>query len=185
MAMSGSTRRKIRTAAKKDVAIRQATLDDLPTLCELYQITAARDDFLIRPLAYYQQAWQTFMQAGLAQAWLAEYNGQALAQLILFHFGARCWYFYGASSNRERQRMPNYALQWTAMQWAKAQGCALYDLWGAPDVFDESDRLWGVYQFKRGFRGQLVRHIGAWDYAPHPRLYAAYEKWLPRLRALF
>ena len=40
------------------------------------------------------------------------------------------------------------------MKWAKAQGYATYDMWGAPDRFDESDSLWGVYQFKRGFRGQ-------------------------------
>ena len=67
------------------------------------------------------------------------------------------------------------------MQWAKAQGCTIYDMWGAPDVFDESDPLWGVYVFKRGFRGTVARRIGAWDYAPQPRLYSAYEGLMPRL----
>jgi len=77
--------------------------------------------------------------------------------------------------------MPNYLLQWEAIKWAKSQGYAIYDMWGAPDFFDESDSLWGVYQFKRGFRGQVLRHIGAWDYAPRPRLYEAYAKLAPRL----
>ena len=181
MAMSGNTRRKIRTAAKKGVTIRSAADEDLSTLYELYRITAERDGFLIRPFDYYRRAWQAFMQAGLAHALIAEYQGKPIAQVILFHFGRRCWYFFGASKNEERQRMPNYMLQWEAIKWAKAQGYAVYDLWGAPDVFDESDGMWGVYQFKRGFRGRVVRHIGAWDYAPRPWLYGAYTKLAPRL----
>ncbi len=183
-AMSGNTRRKIRSAAKKGIQSRAAGAEDLKILYELYQTTAARDGFLIRPYYYYQRAWQAFMRAGLAHALIAEYAGEAIAHVILFHFGATCWYFYGASSNRERQRMPNYLLQWEAIKWAKARGCAVYDMWGAPDVFDESDSMWGVYQFKRGFRGQVVQHIGAWDYAPRPWLYDAYVKFAPRLMRL-
>ena len=123
------------------------------------------------------------MEAGLAHAFIAEYEGQPIAHLILFHFGRKCWYFYGASSDLERERMPNYALQWAAIRWAKAQGYALYDMWGAPDHFNESDRMWGVYEFKRGFRGSVTRHIGAWDYAPYPLLYRTYAEAWPRLRA--
>ena len=180
-AMSGNTRRKIRAAAKKGVVIRPAAIDDLPLLYNLYRVTGKRDNFLIRPLDYYQRAWREFMSAGLAHALIAQYKGNAIAHVILFHFGRTCWYFYGASSNEERQRMPNYALQWAALKWAKAQGYAVYDMWGAPDVFNESDPLWGVYQFKRGFRGKLIRHIGAWDFAPQPWLYHSYAKLAPRL----
>ena len=183
-AMSGNTRRKVRLAQKKGVEIRPATVEDLPLLYQLYRVTGERDKFLIRPLEYYQRAWREFMSAGLAHGLIAEYRGQALAHVILFHFGRKCWYFYGASSNEERGRMPNYALQWEAIKWAQAQGYAVYDMWGAPDVFDESDRMWGVYQFKRGFRGQLVRHIGAWDFAPQPWLYHTYAGVMPRLLSL-
>ncbi len=180
-ALSGNTRRKVRVAAKKGVTIRSASLADLPLLYELYRLTSERDNFFIRPFAYYEQAWQAFMQAGLAHALIAEYNGAAIAHVILFHFGRKCWYFYGASANAERQRMPNYALQWAALQWAQARGYAVYDMWGAPNVFDESDTMWGVYQFKRGFRGTLLRHVGAWDFAPQPLLYYLYGQLEPRL----
>ena len=181
MNMSGNTRRKVRTADKKGVTIRSASLDDLPILYDLYQVTGERDHFLIRPFDYYKRAWQTFMEAGLAHALIAEYEGKPIAHVILFHFGRKCWYFYGASSNEERNRMPNYALQWEAMKWAKAKGYKTYDMWGAPDVFDESDSMWGVYQFKQGFRGQVVRHIGAWDYAPSQLLYQGYTNIMPRI----
>ena len=183
-AMSGNTRRKIRVATKKGVTIRAGSIDDLPLLYQLYRVTGERDGFLIRPFDYYQRAWEEFMRNGLAHALIAEYGGKAIAQVILFHFGRKCWYFYGASSNKERERMPNYALQWEAIKWAKAQGYAAYDMWGAPEVFDKSDGMWGVYQFKRGFRGKLIRHIGAWDFAPHPTLFYIYSKVVSQILAV-
>lgn len=182
MGMSQNTRRKVRQAYKKDVQIRPAGLDDLPVLYELYRETGERDGFLTRPFAYYRDAWQTMMQAGHAQAFLAYYQDCPIAHVILYVFGRKCWYFYGASTDEERSRMPNYALQWEAIKWAKAHGCEVYDFWGAPDVFDETDRMWGVYRFKRGFRGAVTRTIGAWDYAPNRLLYRAAVDLLPWLR---
>ena len=63
---------------------------------------------------------------------------------------------------------------------ARAQGAGVYDFWGAPDVFDESDRLWGVWRFKAGFNGEVVRFIGAWDYTSRPLLYRLYTQAIPR-----
>jgi len=177
--MSGNTRRKVRIAGRKGVAVRDGTIADLHILYDLYRITGQRDGFIIRSLSYYEQAWRAFIEAGLAHALIAEVDGRAIAHVILFHFGRKCWYFYGASSNEERQRMPNYLLQWEAMRWAKSRGYAVYDMWGAPDVFDESDAMWGVYQFKRGFRGTVTRYIGAYDYSPSTMLYAGYTKLWP------
>ena len=63
------------------------------------------------------------------------------------------------------------------MRWARARGCLTYDLWGVPDedeatleanFKDRDDGLWGVYRFKRGFGGQIVRHIGAWAHVYKP-----------------
>lgn len=178
-----NARRKVRIAEREGVRVRTGTTDDLPLLYRLYRETGERDRFLIRPAAYYEQAWRMFMEAGLAQPLIAEFDGSAIAHVILFHFGRKCWYFYGASSNAHRDKMPNYLLQWEAIRWAKAHGCTTYDLWGAPNQFIESDPLWGVYNFKRGFRGMVTRHVGAWDYAPTPWLYRAYAELMPRLRA--
>ncbi len=181
MAMSGNTRRKVRLAYRRDVTVRSATPDDLDTLYRLYETTGDRNDFLVRPKAYYATLWREFMERDLAHALIAEYNGQPIAHVILFHFGKTCWYFFGASSNAERNRMPNYALQWEAIKWAQSRGYEVYDMWGAPDVFDDSDEMWGVYRFKRGFRGTVERRPGAWDYAPYPLLYNAYKHSYPRL----
>lgn len=178
--MSQSTRRKVRIAEREGVTVRLGTVNDLPLLYDLYRVTGERDNFLIRPSSYYEQAWRVFIEGGLAHPLIAEADGKAIAQVILFHFGKKCWYFYGASSDDQRDKMPNYLLQWEAMRWAKQHGYTTYDMWGAPNVFNEADPLWGVYNFKRGFRGIVTRHIGAWDYVPYPILYRAFEELYPR-----
>jgi hypothetical protein len=50
----------------------------------------------------------------------------------------------------------------------RKRGVTNYDLWGAPDRFDESEPMWGVYRFKEGLGGEVVRFIGAWDYPVNP-----------------
>jgi lipid II:glycine glycyltransferase (peptidoglycan interpeptide bridge formation enzyme) len=182
-AMGQGKRRKVRYGPKHGVTVRPATLEDLPLLYRLYAETGQRDGFLTRPYEYYADEWGTMLRANLAHALIAEVSGTPVAHVILFHFGRKCWYFYGASvsDNEMRRLMPTDLLQWEAMRWAKAQGYAVYDLWGAPNEFTESDPMWGVYQFKRDFGGTVTRYIGAWDYAPIPILYTLYERVMPRI----
>ena len=183
-AMHHKTRYNIRLAGRKGVAIREGDLGDLDLLYDMYRETAQRDGFIIRPLEYYGDAWGSFVQAGLGQPLIADVEGQPVAALILFHFGKTAYYFYGMSRNAHRDKMPNHLLQWEAMRWAKRRGCATYDLWGAPDVLDESDPMYGVYRFKQGLGAQFVRHIGAWDYTASRSLYWLYAAARPRVVAL-
>jgi lipid II:glycine glycyltransferase (peptidoglycan interpeptide bridge formation enzyme) len=67
------------------------------------------------------------------------------------------------------------------MRWAQARGCSVYDLWGAPDVFDERDSMWGVFRFKEGLGGQVIRTLGAWDFVPNRLWYAMYTKVMPKV----
>ena len=88
---------------------------------------------------------------------------------------------YGMSGEAHREKMPSYLLQWQAIRWAKDAGCRIYDLWGAPNVFEPQDPMWGVYRFKKGLGGEVVRYIGAWDLPLRPRLYWLYTVLLPRI----
>jgi len=182
-AMKPKTRYNIRLAARRGVTVRHGTLADLPDFYDMYAETGQRDGFIVRPPAYYHDAWGQFLEAGRAQMLLAEHEGQLLAGLILFTFGATAWYMYGASIGQRRDVMPNHLLQWEAIRLAQRQGCTVYDMWGAPDVLDESDRLWGVYRFKAGFGAQFVRRIGAWDFPVNRVIYALYMMLMPRYLA--
>jgi peptidoglycan pentaglycine glycine transferase (the first glycine) len=179
--MKQKTRYNLRLAERKGVSVRAADLADFPLLYQMYAETSVRDGFVIRDQAYYQKVWQTFMQAGMAQALIAEAAGEPIAGLFLFTFAGRAWYLYGMSFGAQREKMPNYLLQWEAIRRAKHQNCSTYDLWGAPDHFDEADAMWGVYRFKVGLGGETVRQLGAWDLPVRPNLYRLYTQILPRI----
>lgn len=181
-AMKSKWRYNIRLAGRKGVTVRVGTPDELAAFYPMVAETAARDGFLIRPEAYYRDVWQRFLETDQAELLLASVGDESVAGLVLFYNGRTAWYMYGASTGEHRPLMPNHLLQWTAIERAKAQGCTRYDLWGAPDVFDESDRMWGVYRFKRGFGGQVVQGLGAFDYPVNRPLYWAFTAALPRLR---
>ncbi len=174
-------RYNLHLAQRKGVSVRTGSDEDLPGLYRMYAETAVRDGFVIRPEEYYLAVWRTFMRRGMATPLVAEVEGQVVASLVLFHFAGRAWYLYGMSRQLHREMMPNYLLQWHAMQLAAGLGCKNYDLWGAPDRFDESDSMWGVYRFKEGMGGQVIRLVGAWDYPVHFWSYSAYTRLLPRL----
>lgn len=184
--MKSKTRYNIRLAQRKGVSVRLGTEKDVATFFELLQVTSRRAEFGIHTRSYYSQAWRLFAHQDAVALLLADYKGQALAAIMVFRLGSKAWYMYGASSDEERQRMPTYLVQWEAMRWAKARGCATYDLWGIPDIDEhdigadmaEAERrgvlsagMGGLYRFKRGFGGREVRYIGAYDYVYNRPLY--------------
>lgn len=181
--MKQKTRYNIRLAERKGVTVRQGTVADLSAFIRLMRATGERDGFGIHAPEYYRRAYEVFAPNDVALL-LAEYEQRPLSAVMVFKNGSRAAYLYGASSDEERNRMPNYAVQWAAIQWAKAQGCTTYDLWGLPDAAPEeleaqfatrSDGLWGVYRFKRGFGGPIRRTVGAVDRIYNQRTHKLYQ----------
>lgn len=185
--MKQKTRYNIRLAQRKDVVVEYSS--DVNLFYRMMLATGERDGFGVHSLAYYQRVFDLFAPKGMCVLIIAKYQQTPLAGLMAFAFGQRAWYFYGASSNEERNRMPTYLLQWEAMRWAATRGCTVYDLWGIPDEDEEvlesqfserEDGLWGVYRFKRGFGGQIRRSAGAWDRVYQPLLYKVYQQFIGR-----
>ena len=181
--MKQKTRYNIRLAEKKGVNLRVGNQEDLGMLYKMYAETSIRDGFVIRDEDYYKTVWNLFMKAGSPACvpLIADVNGEPVAAIFVFYFAERAYYVYGMSRDKHREKMPTYLLQWEAIKRAKTMGCRVYDLWGAPDVLDESDSMWGVYRFKEGLGGKVVRTLGAWDFAPHPFWYKLYSEIIPRL----
>ena len=167
--------------------MREGTAADLPAIQRLMDVTGERDGFGTHNAEYHAAATAIFQPAGLMTWLLAEAEGEMLAAVAVFTLGTRAWYMWGASGESGRNLMPNHALQWAALRWAKARGCTVYDLWGIPDevganpdAYAEPESwgeggLWGVYRFKQGFGGQVVRYTGAWDMPLSKPGYALYQ----------
>jgi lipid II:glycine glycyltransferase (peptidoglycan interpeptide bridge formation enzyme) len=186
-AMKQKTRYNIRLAEKRGVSVRTGTADDLPALYRMYATTSERDGFAIRNEGYYRKVWETFMRPRAsreeprAEPLIAEVKGQAVAAIFVFYFAKRAYYIYGMSGQAHRDKMPNHLLQWEAVKHAKRLGCTHYDLWGAPDIFDESDPMWSVFRFKGGLGGEVVRTLGAWDFPANSFWYPIFTRLLPRI----
>ncbi len=177
MTMKPKTRYNIRLSERKGVAVREGSVADVETYYSLMEVTGERDEFGVHTLGYYRKALELFAPEGQVALLLAEHEGEPLAGLMVFAVGEKSWYIYGASSDQHRNLMPAYAIQWAAIRWARSRGCTTYDLWGIPDADEEtleaefterSDGLWGVYRFKRGFGGDVVRYTGLWERALNP-----------------
>jgi lipid II:glycine glycyltransferase (peptidoglycan interpeptide bridge formation enzyme) len=179
--MKQKTRYNIRLSDRKGVKVRVGNKSDFEELFKLYAVTALRDNFVIRSKHYYMNLWTKFYDEGLCEPIIAEMDGEILAAVIIYFYSGKAYYVYGMSSEKNRNLMATYLLQWKAIQRAKEKKCKMYDFWGAPDELNENDRMWGVYKFKLGFGGIFVRTVGAWDFPTNKVGYTIYNFVLPKL----
>ena len=199
-AMKSKTRYNIRLAAKKGVEISTARCEELDSaLSEWYRLyveTARRDRITLHGEDYYRTLFSLAASygQGAAEMYLltARHEGELLAGIIVAVKGEGAWYLYGASSDRKRNLMPSYGLQWRAIRLARERGCLFYDLFGIPPSEDPRHPMHGLFRFKTGFGGRVLNRPGCYDVALRPlpyRLYsgaeglrrAYYRRWRKRL----
>jgi hypothetical protein len=186
-AMKPKTRYNIGLAAKKGVTVRRAGEGELDVFYRLLSETARRDGIAVRGIEYYRSLFELARNYGGGgrfgkgpengpgvpaapdmRLYLAEHEGEALAAIVTLFRGNGAVYLYGASSNHKRNLMAPYALQWKAMEDARAAGCTVYDLFGIPPDDDPGHPMAGLYRFKTGFGGRIIRRPGSWDYTLKP-----------------
>ena len=171
------TRYNIRLSEKKGVRIREASNEEgIEIFYKIYRETCRRDVFLIHPKSYYLKLKGALIDRRMANVFIADFQGQPIAALFAFRFGSRVWYMYGASSNEFRNVMPNHALHWHLIKWAKEKGLKVYDLWGAPLDPAADHPLFGVFRFKKGFNGESKSWIGAYDLPFDDLTYTLFDK---------
>lgn len=166
--MKPKTRYNIRLAQRKGVQVRRAGMEQIDIWYELYKDTAHRNGLFVNGIEYFAsviaaRADDTSSPAHV-ELLIAELDGVPLAAMFLVIAEHRGTYLYGASSSEKRNCMPTYALQWEAIQLSKTFGCTEYDMFGVSPGPQPSHPMFGLYQFKTGFGGELFHHLGCWDY---------------------
>ncbi len=191
--MSKGHRADIRRAAREGVVVQSGVSElQFQTFYAILEQTSRRNQFGIHSSAYYQEVLQRFGDA--AQIWLAERDGAAEATALTLAWGNTALYLYSGSTEAGLRSGAQHAIQWEVIQWAQQRGCLCYDFWGVPDTFGiaaqepdvaerarleeqaKSDGLYGVYRFKKGFGGRVVRYLPAYDRVLMPPLYALWRK---------
>ena len=157
-------RYNLRLAYRHGIQVIHSTnMNDLSTFFALFEETARRDDFFAEPYGFFLNLGAALFPSGMAELLLANDGGSISAAILMIYFGRRATYLYGGSSSQSRAHMPNYALQWEAINSARNRGCMEYDFYGI-DPFGHPDHLYsGITRFKRQFGGLAVRYTGAHD----------------------
>ena len=170
-------RRNIKAADKKGVVVTCHGAEKLDVWYDLYKETSARDRIAIHPKSYYQKLFELVSNQKRfdLRLYLASVDNDVIGGNIILFDGREATYLYGATSNRKRDTMPAYALQWRSIQDAKASGCLEYDFFGIPPVDDPKHPMHGLYLFKTGWGGTIVHRSGAWDYPCRPILYRLFR----------
>ncbi len=180
------TRYNVRLATRKGVTIKEGTREDLKDFHKIMIETGSRDGFIIRPLEYFEKMYDELAPTHM-KLLMAYYEGQPISGVIPIMYGNKTWYLYGASSNKHRNLMPNYLLQWEMIKIAINNKSDIYDLRGVSGVVDESHPQYGLYRFKKGFGAEFTEFIGELYIPFKPLRYKLYkfsEKTFRNLRAL-
>jgi len=169
--MKPKWRYNIKLSYRKGVTVR--TSNKLADIKRFHELSVGMHDRGYTPfgLEHYERLLYALTKDKNIKLYIAEYQKQTLSMILVTHYGEVATYLHGASSNEFREFMPNHLVQWEAMLDAKRAGCTVYDFWGvAPD--DSESHPWsGITRFKKGFGGETIHFVGAFDFAFSPLWY--------------
>lgn len=183
-------RADIRRAEREGVRVRTGDSEsDVDVLHEMMRASQERKGFGIHSPGYYRALWHLFGGDGCLL--LAEHAGEVVAASYTLAFAGQAIYLAAGSTRVGLDVRASHLLQWHGMRWARAAGARSYDLWGIPDARGRlaldgdgadvgkleaeaaRDPLDGVYRFKKGWGGRVVRTVPA-----HDRVFLAPAYWL-------
>jgi hypothetical protein len=157
-------RRNIKKAEKEGVEVYQGDRAGLSEFHKVYLETAKRDNFIPRPLRYFERMWDELnKEEKHLKLFLAKWQEEIIASTIAIQVGDHYWYSYGASSAYGREARGSNAVQWMMMKDALSNGATCYDLRGITPTLDPSDPHAGLIQFKVGTGGYARQLVGEWE----------------------
>ncbi len=169
-------RYNIALSAKRGVKVEEITSpsgEDVRRFYGLLSEAGVRNGFLVEPGEFFEDLVESLSASGeqtpltvapQVRLFFAEADGDTIGALLMVVYGRRATYLYGGVSGRKREAMCGYAMQWAAMQSARALGCMEYDMYGY-NQFRLPDHSYSRFsQFKEQFGGRVKRFIGAQEH---------------------
>ncbi len=98
-----------------------------------------------------------------------------LAAAMFLHAGKEMTYLFGGSYQQYMNYPSQYLIQWTAICEAIKTKCNLYNFYGIDGNLKENGEMHGVYEFKRGFGGEVREYIGEFDLVVSKSYYLLYN----------
>ena len=183
--LSKGHRADIRRAERDGVTVREGSIEGDPEILErMLAATRERKDFGYHSAAYWRRLMRAFGDAARLQ--VAEREAEPVAASLVLAWGGHGVYLAAGSTRAGLDHRAAHLLQWHAIRWAKGRGAKTWDLWGiadararheiaagagqataseltALDAAARRDPLDGVFRFKKGWGGRVVRTVPAFD----------------------
>ena len=125
---ASKTRYNVRLAIKKGVIVEEKNESGIDEFYALMQETGKRDNFRTRPKEYFEKILKEFPYQ--TKIYIAYYENEPISAIMPMLYGNKMWYLYGASSNKHRNLMSTYLLQWEMIKLAIENNCKVYDFRG-------------------------------------------------------
>ena len=78
-------------------------------------------------------------------------------------YGSEISYLFSGSLEEYKNLYAQYLIQWYMIEFAVKNKYDTYNFFGISGIFDKKDKEYGVYEFKKGFGGNVVELIGDFD----------------------
>ena len=238
---SKSTRKNIESCYKKGLRVRVGTIDDLPTMENIFDVTAKRKDFSSRSLEYYQKMYKDMgnlmtiyiayldsdiyydntklllenekknneeiidkisknlvgakltNQKEISDKLIKKYeeelkkakkfkednpNGKDIACLLSIKSGKYYLTLSSGCIEEYKSFTPKYALYDTHIKDAYEMGYKMVDCYGITGDFNKDNKFYGIYEFKKGFNGNVIELIGEFtiEIGPIGKIYSISKK---------
>ena len=188
--MKPKGRYNIKVAQKHKVQIlavdpKQKSFDRyLDAYHKLVSETTQRDGFYAHRKSFHRAMIETLDANNAGKLYIPRYKDKIIGGIIATFFGDTATYYYGASSNEDRNVMAPYLLQWEVIKDAKKRGHKYYDFLGIAPPNSPNHPWAGVTSFKRKFGGHDKHYIRCQEYSFKPLVHFLYKirKWIKKLR---
>jgi lipid II:glycine glycyltransferase (peptidoglycan interpeptide bridge formation enzyme) len=136
-----------------------ASVEDFDAFIEMYQNMLERKKFEIGiDINQFREMQQNLPSSQKMRIFICLLEGKAVAGAVCSKIGDTGIYLLGATNSNGLQAKGSYLLQWSIIQWLKAENCQSYDLGGI-----DPENNPGVYHFKSGISTNEKEQIGIFE----------------------
>ena len=99
-----------------------------------------------------------------------------LGGIIYMIYNKEILSLFGGCYDKYKEFLSFYTIHWELIKYAINNGYTKYNFYGiSGDFKDKSDELYGLYDFKRGFGGNVEEYIGEFDLVINKFMYFLYK----------
>ena len=153
------TRWGIRRATKEGVILAQVeSTGELADYHRLHLLTCSRLGIAPMSFDFFKAIWQNLHSNDNIKVFLAKHHGKPIAGRIILRWKDKMWAWHGSSLKEYWGLHANHLLDWHSVEWGNEQGVKTYDLLGIPCEKVKTHPKYGLYLYKTGFGGKVVKH---------------------------